>query len=119
MRYVTVGCYCTSVMCLWPLRERMTRLSSWQCSAVQRGADPQPRAPPSIPLRVALAVRHDGILLFIHHTRRWHLHAQHRLTPEPASQPESNNVPNRPGQPVCVVRRPSQNPALDDEASSP
>lgn len=46
MRYVTVDHYCTPVMCLWPLRERMTRLSSWQCSAVQCSADSQPRAPP-------------------------------------------------------------------------
>lgn len=104
MRYVTVGCYCTSVMCLCPWEGRMTRLSSWQCSAVQT-LSPEPLRPFALPF-AWLAVRHDGIILSIHHSRRCNrLLAQDRLTPEPASQPENESVPNRPGLPASSAAR--------------
>lgn len=82
----------------------MTRLSSWQCSAVQT-LSPEPLRPFALPF-AWLAVRHDGIILSIHHSRRWNrLLAQDRLTPEPASQPENESVPNRPGLPASSAAR--------------
>lgn len=79
-----------------------------QFLAVQRSADSQPRAPPSPSPSPSRGLLYDMTELFYSPitSHRWnHLLAQHRLTPEPASQPENENVPNRPGLPASSAAR--------------
>lgn len=102
MRYVTVGYYCTSVMCLCPWGED----DEAQFLAVQRSADPQPLAPPSH----SRGLLYDMTELFYSPITpvagtTCSLLAQHRLTPEPASQPENESVPNRRGLPASSAAR--------------